>query len=160
MNKNTLINLRVNKDLKEDFQAVVENEGFTMSQVLEASMKDIVKKDYVPISIKNQIDRKRKSILTIPFIKKHVDEVLASKNYKVKTVSLIGSYSKGTATPSSDVDLFLEVEEDFTLFDYAELLTELEKSLGKKVDLITKADDEFFRSRIQKEKIKIYEIIS
>ena len=83
-----------------------------------------------------------------------------NENVAPSVPPLIGSYSKGTATPSSDVDLFLEVEENFTLFDYAELLTDLEKSLGKKVDLITKADDEFFRNRVQKEKIQIYEKIS
>ena len=161
MNKDTLINLRVNKDLKEDFQAVVENEGFTMSQVLEASMKDIAKRGFVPINIKTKIERKRRQIIDIPFIKKQLEEVLRSrKDNNVKSVSLFGSYSKGTATPSSDVDLFLEVDEGFSLFDYADLQTELEKMLGKNVDLVTRTDDEYFINHIQKEKIQIYERVS
>ena len=45
MNKDTLINLRVNKSIKEEFQSVVEREGFTMSEVLEASMRDIIKRN-------------------------------------------------------------------------------------------------------------------
>lgn len=161
MNKDTLINLRVNKDLKEDFQAVVENEGFTMSQVLEASMKDIAKRGFVPINIKTKIERKRRQIIDIPFIKKQLEEVLRSrKDNNVKSVSLFGSYSKGTATPSSDVDLFLEVDEGFSLFDYADLQAELEKLLGKNVDLVTRTDDEYFINHIQKEKIQIYERVS
>lgn len=161
MNKDTLINLRVNKDLKEDFQAVVENEGFTMSQVLEASMKDIAKRGFVPLNIKSKIERKRRQMIDIPFIKKMLEEALKSgREDNIKSVSLFGSYSKGTATPSSDVDLFLEVDEGFSLFDYADLQSELERLLGKNVDLVTRTDDEYFTNHIQKEKIQIYERVS
>ena len=161
MNKDTLINLRVNKDLKEDFQAVVKNEGFTMSQVLEASMKDIAKRGFVPLNIKSKIERKRRQMIDIPFIKKMLEEALkAGREDNIKSVSLFGSYSKGTATPSSDVDLFLEVDEGFSLFDYADLQSELERLLGKNVDLVTRTDDEYFTNHIQKEKIQIYERVS
>ena len=76
---------------------------------------------------------------------------------KIKNASLFGSYSKGTATPSSDVDLFIDIDDNFSLFDLADLQRELEKSLGKKVDIVTRTDDEYFTNHIKKEKIQIYE---
>ena len=158
MNKDTLINLRVNKSLKEDFQAVVEREGFTMSEVLEACMKDMVKRNIVPINIKTRIDKKGQPLITIPFIKKCLDEILSKEsNEKIKSASLFGSYSKGTATTKSDVDLFIDVDEGFSLFDLADLQIDLEAALGKKVDLITKKDDDYFMNVIKKEEIKLYE---
>ena len=158
MKKNTLINLRINKDLKENFQNVVEQEGFTMSQILEASMKDIVRRGKIPLSIKAKIERKNPSILSIPFIKSCIETVIAEmKLQTVKSISLFGSYSVGQATTSSDVDLFLEVEDGFSLFNLADLQIKLEKIMMKKVDLVTKCEDSFFTKHIQKEKIVLYE---
>lgn len=158
MKKDTLINLRVSNKLKEDFQAISDNEGFSMSQVLEASMKDIVKRNSIPNNIKSLIQTKREVVLTIPFIKQSLDEVISklSKN-KIKSVALFGSYAKGSATPKSDVDLFLDVEEDFSLFDLGELKIELEKQLSKEVDLATDTKDEHFISHIKKEMIILYQ---
>ena len=158
MNKDTVINLRINKDLKDNFQTIVENEGFTMSQVLEAGMLDIVKRKMIPINIKSKIVRQYSPLLTIPYIKMCLEEILQRMgNNKIQSVSLFGSYSKGTATASSDVDLYLDVEDDFSMFDLAGLQIELEKSLGKKVDLVTRNDDNYFLNHIQKEKIQLYE---
>ena len=157
MKKNVLINLRVNDELKEDFQTVVQKEGFTMSQVLEATMKDIVRRQTIPINIKCKIERKRKPIIDIPFIKRCLEEALSKIDESgINGVSLFGSYAKGTATASSDVDLFFDVEEGFSLFKLADLQMELEKILKKKVDLVTKNDD-FFFAHIQREKIQLYE---
>ena len=160
MKKDALINLRINNELKEDFQSIIEREGFTMSQVIEAFMKDIVIRNIIPINIRSRIETKRNIIVTIPFIKECLEGAISkNQNNKIKSVSLFGSYSKGTSTPSSDIDLYLDVDEGFSLFDLADLQIELEKTLGKKVDLVTKADDEYFINHIQKEKIQLYERI-
>ena len=127
-----------------------------MSEILEAFMKDIVKRDMIPMNIRNKIVKKCKNP-SIPYIKKCLDEILAKMgNDKISSVSLFGSYATGTATSSSDVDLFVDVETGFTLFELAELQMSLEKSLGKKVDLVT-TGDEYFISHINKEKIQLYE---
>lgn len=158
MKKDLLINLRVNKEIKETFQSIVETEGFSMSEVLEASMRDIVKKGYVPINIRSKISPRRSQVITIPFIKNCIEEAVAKCNAeKIRSISLFGSYSKGSASASSDVDLFLDLDEGFSLFDLADLQMKLEKSLGKKVDLVTRADDEYFMRHIKKERIKLYE---
>ena len=158
MNKDTLINLRTSKALKDDFQSIVEREGFTMSEVLEASMLDIVHRNIVPINIRSKIRKERKPIISIPFIKKCIEEaVLEMNNNKIKGVSLFGSYSRGTATQSSDVDLLLETDSNFSLFDLADLQNKLENKLGKEVDLVTSTDDEYFMHVIQRDKIQLYE---
>lgn len=158
MNKDTLINLRTSKALKDDFQSIVEREGFTMSEVLEASMLDIVHRNIVPINIRSKIRKERKPIISIPFIKKCIEEaVLEMNNNKIKGISLFGSYSRGTATQSSDVDLLLETDSDFSLFDLADLQNKLENKLGKEVDLVTNTDDEYFMHVIQRDKIQLYE---
>lgn len=158
MNKNVLINIRINKELKDEFQSITEREGFTMSEVLEASMRDIVKRNSIPIYIKSKINKKITPTISIPFIKKCIDEVLQNmENKKIKSISLFGSYSKGTATPSSDIDLFLDVDEGFSLFELADLQIGLEKILGKKVDLVTRKDDNYFINEIKRDEIKLYE---
>ncbi len=158
MNKNVLINIRINKELKDEFQSITEREGFTMSEVLEASMRDIIKRNSIPIYIKSKINKKITPTISIPFIKKCIDEVLQNmENKKIKSISLFGSYSKGTATPSSDIDLFLDVDEGFSLFELADLQIGLEKILGKKVDLVTRKDDDYFINEIKRDEIKLYE---
>lgn len=157
MKKDTLINLRINQGLKEDFQSIVEREGFNMSEILEASMEDIVKRNIIPLNIRSKVKRRTPTI-TIPYIKKCLDEIVEKMNDKrIKSISLIGSYAKGSATSTSDVDLFVDVDNGYSLFDLADLQIELEKVLGKKVDLITKSDDEYFMNNIQREKIQLYE---
>ena len=157
MKKDTLINLRINQGLKEDFQSIVEREGFTMSEILEASMEDIVKRNIIPLNIRSKVKRRTPTI-TIPYIKKCLDEIIEKMNDKrIKSISLIGSYAKGNATSNSDVDLFVDVDNGYSLFDLADLQTELETALGKKVDLVTKSDDEYFMNNIQREKIQLYE---
>ena len=107
----------------------------------------------------NTKERKTESIVSIPFIKKCLKEAIYKMNNreKIKKVFLFGSYSKGTCTPNSDVDLFVDVEEGFSLFDLGDLQIELEKSLGKKVDIATNSHNEYFFKHIQKEKIQLYE---
>lgn len=158
MNKDAIINLRISQSLKEAFQAVADAEGFSMSELLVASAKDIVKRGRVPINIRSKIERRRSSILTIPFIKRILEMVFEDPKYaKVKGAFLFGSYAKGRATPASDVDLFLELDEGFTLFDLEELNGELEAKMHKSVDISTNDDDSYFCRHIQKERIRLYE---
>lgn len=158
MNKDILINLRTTTELKESFQEIVEREGFTMSEVLEAAMKDIVRRGLVPNSLVSKVERKRGPLLTIPFIKRCLEEALSEMdNPHIRKVSLFGSYAKGTATPGSDVDLYLEADSEFGLLDLAGLEIALRQRLGKKVEVATKSDDPYFINVIKKERIPLYE---
>ena len=50
-------------------------------------------------------------------------------------VRLIGSVARGEARPDSDVDLLVKWSEGTSLLDQAALTLELEKLLGRKVDI-------------------------
>lgn len=102
--------------------------------------------------------KKAKLPVSVSYIQKCLNEVLSKINdNRINSIFLFGSYAKGIATASSDVDLFVDVDEGFSLFDLASLQIELEKVLGKKVDLATKKDDEYFINVISRDAIKLYE---
>ncbi len=50
-------------------------------------------------------------------------------------VRLIGSVARGEARPNSDVDLLVTWNEGTTLLNHAALMLELERLLGRKVDI-------------------------
>lgn len=78
------------------------------------------------------------------------------KKNGVLSASLFGSVVKSQATPDSDIDLLVEYREGTTLLDTVGLQYELEKALGRKVDLVSK---KFLHHRISdnvlKEQIRI-----
>lgn len=72
-----------------------------------------------------------------------VDEIQAivtpiAKKHHLRAVYLFGSYARGTATESSDVDLLIDTEGTGikSLLGLAEVYCDLEAALGKPVDLL------------------------
>ena len=61
-------------------------------------------------------------------------------------VRLIGSVARGEARPDSDVDLLVTWSDGTSLLDQAALMLELEKLLGRKVDI---ASDGWVRPAIR-----------
>jgi predicted nucleotidyltransferase len=59
------------------------------------------------------------------------------KQSGVKKASLFGSFAKGNASTSSDIDLLVEFKGKKSLLDLAGLKIELEEMLGRKVDVLT-----------------------
>lgn len=77
-----------------------------------------------------------KATETLPSIKKKVLPIL--RRHAVKHASIFGSFARGDAKARSDVDLLIEYgSEDKSLFDLVDLKSELEKTLGRKVDIVT-----------------------
>jgi hypothetical protein len=52
-------------------------------------------------------------------------------------VRVFGSVARGEAGENSDIDLLVELEQGRSLLDQAGLMVELEKLLGRKVDVVT-----------------------
>lgn len=156
MNKDNGLYIRVSSDLKEAFQKVVENEGFNVSETLEASMKDVVRRGYVPINLRSNMKPRLQQVISIPFIKECLDNLLF-KNKHIKRASLFGSYATGEATAKSDVDIYLEVDKGFSLFDQASIEVALKESLKKDVDVITGSNDKAFLDHVNRTRIVLYE---
>ena len=161
MNKDTNIIIRTDSDIKKDFLEIVYKNGHTASNVLNAFIVDIVEKNRIPNNILTKLKPvKRKETISIPYIKKCLREILekSKKNGDISKAYLFGSYARGEETSLSDVDLRLEVSDNFTLFDLTEIAYNLEEKLNKKVDIITSGNlDELLYEEIKKEEICIYE---
>ena len=58
------------------------------------------------------------------------------KEAGVKRSSVFGSAARGEAASDSDIDLLIELSKDSSLLDFIGLKIDLEKALGRKVDLV------------------------
>lgn len=72
-------------------------------------------------------------MLTIDRIREVVSKTC--KKYGVKNAYLFGSYAKGGATETSDVDLLIDRGDIHTYNDYFHFCEELENGLGTEVDV-------------------------
>lgn len=59
------------------------------------------------------------------------------QKYGVVQVSVFGSFARGEAGSDSDLDLLVTYKPGTTLFDAMSLQDELEKALGRRVDIIS-----------------------
>ena len=66
--------------------------------------------------------------------KKNIIDVL--KRRKVKKAGIFGSYARGDATKDSDIDIVVELAQK-DLFELSGLKIDLEKTLNRKVDIVT-----------------------
>ncbi len=77
-----------------------------------------------------------KSVVDLKNILKTQKPYLKEK-YKIKSISIFGSYSRDEATPESDVDILVDFEEPIGL-EFVDLADELEELLEVNVDLVSK----------------------
>ena len=59
------------------------------------------------------------------------------QKYGVPKSDLFGSYARGDFNDQSDVDVLVDVPDGTSLFDIIYLKNDLEKVLGRKVDVVT-----------------------
>ena len=107
---------------------------------------------YITNLILNDLDP---GILTIKEIKCRIKPVMSKHN--IKEVYLFGSYARGEANRNSDVDIYCEKGDVASLYDEVDLIEELEKALGKKVDVVTIGSqmNEFFKQQLEEDLIRI-----
>ena len=86
-----------------------------------------------------------------------VSRVLA--RYDVREAYLFGSFARGKQTPDSDIDLRLVCGDTMTFGALYELSLELEKELGRKVDIVTNPPEHMrpaFRKSIEQDEVRAY----
>ncbi len=87
-----------------------------------------------------------------------VSRVLA--RYDVREAYLFGSFARGEQTPDSDIDLRLVCGDAMTFGTLYELSLELEKELGRKVDIVTNPLEHMrpaFRKNLEQDEVRLYE---
>jgi len=72
--------------------------------------------------------------MTTQTIAKKINPIL--KKQGVTKAAVFGSFARGENSKKSDVDLLIKFPKNKTLFDFISLKQDLEKKLGKKVDLV------------------------
>lgn len=80
-----------------------------------------------------------------------------AKQYGVESVSVFGSYSRGTASADSDVDLKIEKGKLRSLFQLCGFRLAVEDALKLPVDLVTsESSDRAFWDMIKKDEVLLY----
>lgn len=98
-----------------------------------------------------------------------IREIVApiAKKYNLKAVYLFGSYARGEATESSDIDLIVDTDgaEIKSLLALAAVYCDLEEAFEKPIDLITLSSLEQeiqmpsevnFRGNVNNERVNVY----
>jgi len=75
--------------------------------------------------------------------------------WKIKEFSLFGSYLRNDFSPQSDVAILIDLPQnhDLGLFEFVRMKEELEKMLGRKVDLLTKSSILKSKNSIRRDEI-------
>ena len=157
--KNNNIIIRIDDVLKKEFQNIISENGFTVSDVLIAFIKDVVKKKKLPLNLLSKLNENRfASFISIPEIKKEVEKVIEEYKDSITKVYLFGDFALGKVTKKSTVSLKLEVNDKFNKECLTLIRENLINSLHRNVDL--KLNDELTfeeQDSIKKEEICILE---
>ena len=157
--KNNNIIIRIDDVLKKEFQNIISENGFTVSDVLIAFIKDVVKKKKLPLNLLSKLNENRfTSYISIPEIKKEVEKSIEEYKDSISKVYLFGDFALGKVTKKSTVSLKLEVNDEFNKKCLTFIREKLINSLNIIVDL--KLNDELTfeeQDSIKKEEICILE---
>jgi predicted nucleotidyltransferase len=94
--------------------------------------------------------------MEIAYIQEKVAPIMAK--YGIKRAAVFGSVSRGENRLDSDIDLLVKLgDQPMGMFRYMQFIDEVEKTLGRKVDLVTEGADKFLRPYILKDTKVIYE---
>jgi len=80
-----------------------------------------------------------------------------SKN-GIRYLAVFGSFARGEEKKTSDLDLLVDFSEKKSLFDFVKIKDDLERSVGREVDLVNKNGVKpFLRPFVQKDLLTLYE---
>lgn len=164
MRKDSNIIIRVDSGLKGSVMKIAEKKGYTLSDVVIAFLRDIERKENIPLNLYKFLPRKQSGVgyISIAYIKLCVNEIIfkMEDKDKINKVYLFGSFARGEEKATSDIDLRMETNHPLGLIRIGALRQDLITKLGRDVDLIvskpSELDPEFY-SEIKKDEVCIYE---
>ena len=154
MSKTATLNLRIDPETKASAEKVLSQLGLSMSTAIEVYLRQIILNGEIPFYISSVPQEGTKRVLSLKEIREKAIPLAAQ--YGVKRLYLFGSYARGEAKPTSDIDFYIE-KGSVEGLQLVSLQLDLEKALGKTVDLLTTTGmDETFREEIQPDEILLY----
>ena len=140
---------RYNKEKYQMYQFRVRK---TESDVINKLDTVPSRNQYINDLIANDINP---SILTIKQIKDRIKPIIQKHN--IMEVYLFGSYARGEATRSSDVDIYCDKGDIKGMLNLIDFKEELENALGRQVDVVTIGSkmDDYFKAQLEEDKIRI-----
>lgn len=94
-------------------------------------------------------------MLSIAAIRKRVAPIY--EKYPIRKAYLFGSYARGNATESSDVDLCIEGDIK-SFFMLSGIYSDLKDALGTELDLLNKLpDSDLFKENLKRDEVLLYE---
>ena len=154
MSKTATLNLRIDPETKASAEKVLSQLGLSMSTAIEVYLRQIILNGEIPFYISSVPQEGTKRVLSLKEIREK--EIPLAAQYGVKRLYLFGSYARGEAKPPSDIDFYIE-KGSVEGLQLVSLQLDLEKALGKTVDLLTTTGmDETFREEIQPDEILLY----
>ncbi len=98
----------------------------------------------IPSAITQQIQTQRQAILHL------------AQTYGATNLRIFGSVARGEDTPTSDLDMIIDLEPNRSLFDLGGLAMDLQDLLGCPVDIVTeKGLKQRIRARVLREAINL-----
>lgn len=128
--KDIKVNIRMNADVKKQFDEFCKSMGMSMSTAFNLFAKKTIAEAKLPFEI--GIESNKNKILTLDQIKYYVKTLF--KKYNIEKAILFGSYARNEATPESDIDIIIIGNNRFEIFDIFAIGEELRSLTGKKVD--------------------------
>jgi len=162
MNKDANIIIRVDSDLKENVTKIAKDNGYRLTDIITASLRDVEKRDKIPLFLYPYLPiRSSKHVITIPKIKKALEEIINNQGHGlIKKAYLFGSFARNEENSESDIDIRLEADRGLTLIDLGNIRQDLVDKFNREIDLLCvskdKLDPDFYNS-IRKDEICIYE---
>ena len=148
----TTVSARMDADVKREAEKVLASLGLTHSAAINALYAQIIQRRGLPFAVSLP-----EGDGTLSFYRIREAVRNAARQYGVKAVTLFGSYARGTASPTSDVDLCVE-KGDAHGFALGGFLDEISNALGKPVDVVSRnAASDALLDRIDADGVVLYE---
>lgn len=103
------------------------------------------------------VDKTKKAAVLRELLRASREDILRiAAKHGASNVRVFGSVARGEADSESDIDLLVNMEPDRSLLDLAELLADLQKLLGHRLDVVTEEGlNEEMREQVLRETVTL-----